>query len=241
MENQVMASIPPTQVSADISPIGMIMAAVNGQADLDKVAKLLEIQERWEANEARKAYHRAMSAFKQNPPVIDKNKKVAYGNTKYNHASLDNVVAKITAELSKHGLSASWTTHQNGVISVTCRITHELGHSEETTLTASADKTGAKNDIQALGSTISYLQRYSILSVCGLATTDCPIDTDGITSKDNITADQLVTIRNLLKENNRPEAKLAEFLKVDKLEDARSVDYEKAIKAISAVKPKETK
>src|SRR3990167_3159724 len=143
------------------SPAQMIEIAVKSGANLDQLEKLLTLQERWEANEAKKAYHRAMAEFKQNPPEIAKDKKVAFGNTKYNHASLANVVRKITKELSKHGLSASWSTQQNGQIIVTCKITHVLGHSEETSLSAPADSSGSKNSIQAIGSTITYLERYA--------------------------------------------------------------------------------
>ena len=163
------------------SPAEMIRMAVLGGADLDKLEKLLTLQERWEANEAKKAYHKAMADFKANPPKIDKDKKVGYstqkGNVGYSHASLANVTDKISTELSKHGLSASWTTKQNGQVTVTCKITHVKGHSEETTLSAPSDMTGSKNAIQAIGSTITYLERYTILALTGLATHD--MDDDG--------------------------------------------------------------
>ena len=163
------------------SPAAMIRMAVEGKADLDKLEKLLNLQERFEANEARKAYHAAMAEFKANPPKIGKDKKVSFatsvGKTSYNHASLYNVVEKISVELSKHGLSASWSTKQNGAIMVTCKITHIKGHSEETTLSASADNSGSKNAIQAIGSTITYLERYTLLALTGLATYE--MDDDG--------------------------------------------------------------
>lgn len=170
------------------SPADMIRLAVGGGVDLDKLAKLLDLQEKWESNEARKAYHRAMSEFKANPIEILKDKKVGYesktgGRVGYTHASLANVVRKVTKELSKYGLSASWRTAQNGQISVTCKITHVMGHSEETTLSAPSDTSGSKNAIQAIGSTISYLERYTLLAALGLATADQ--DDDGrATSKD---------------------------------------------------------
>jgi len=189
-------------VARDNSPAEMIRMAVSGGADLEDLEKLLTLQERWEKNEARKAYHKAMSEFKENPPKINKDKTVKYKEVKYNHASLANVVEKITAELSKHGLSASWSTQQNGAITVTCRITHVLGHSEETTLRAGADTTGSKNSIQAIGSTVTYLQRYTLLSALGLATYDQ--DDDGKVStkpevdipkgKDEVDADPIPEI-----------------------------------------------
>src|SRR3990167_5135507 len=152
------------------SPAEMIRIAVSGKANLEQLKGLLDLQERFEATQAKKAYHSAMAAFKANPPKINKDKKVSYaaggGRTTYNHASLANVTDKINAELSKYGLSASWITKQETTsISVTCKITHVRGHSEETTLSAGADNTGSKNAIQAIGSTISYLERYTLLAL----------------------------------------------------------------------------
>lgn len=218
------------------SPAEMIREAVTGGADLEKLEKLLALQERWEANEARKAYHEAMSDFKANPPKIIKNRKVAYDKTKYNYASLAKVASEINRELSKYGLNASWKTSTNGHISVTCRITHIMGHSEETTLTADADKTGSKNSIQAMGSTISYLERYTILALTGLATEEQ--DDDGISSEPKISNEQLSTLRDILIElgDESKEGAFAKYLGVEKLADLRAVDYKKAVAALDAKK-----
>jgi hypothetical protein len=160
------------KVEVKVSPSALIELAISKGTDLEKLEKLLTLQERYDAMEANKAYNKAMSEFKAHPPKIDKDKTVSYGNTKYNHASLANVTEKINGELSKYGLSASWSVKQNGTISVTCKITHVKGHSEETTLTAASDTSGSKNAIQAIGSTVSYLSRYTLLCVTGLATYD---------------------------------------------------------------------
>lgn len=239
------------QEVAQKSPAEMIQFAVQNGADLDKLEKLLELQERWEAGEAKKAYHRAMAQFKANPPKIDKDRTVEFdtsrGKTKYNHATLGNVTEKISAELSKYGLSASWTTKQNGQIQVTCRITHEKGHSEETTLSAPADVSGSKNPIQAIGSTITYLERYSLLALTGLATYDQ--DDDGVGSAqipadvEYITDKQLNIIRDLLIELGieKNESKFAKFLKVDSLEKLPASKYKQAISVLEAKKAKAQK
>jgi len=153
------------------------LVAADGNMDVVKLKELLDVQERWEAIEAKKAYVQAMSDFKANPPEILKDKNVHYqtskGATNYKHATLHNVTTKINAELSKHGLTASWLTSQeNGSIKVTCKITHIMGHSEETCLSAPPDATGSKNVIQAIGSTVTYLERYTLLALTGLATYD---------------------------------------------------------------------
>ena len=219
-----------------VSPSALIELAVSKGADLEKLEKLLALQERYEATEARKAFNKAIADFKANPPEIDKDKTVQYGNTKYNHASLYNVTEKINSELSKHGLSASWSVKQNGIISVTCKITHTRGHSEETTLSAPSDTSGSKNAIQAIGSTITYLQRYSLLSLTGLATYDQ--DDDGQASEvvEYIDDKQLSELTCLIDESGADKVKFLAYLKIDDLAKLPKADFAKAKLALIAKK-----
>lgn len=217
------------------TPADLISRAVESGADLDKLEKLLALQERWEANEARKAYHQAMSDFKANPPKINKDKKVGYSTDKgkvgYSHASLYNVTEKINKELSKYGLSASWTTKQEAGITVTCKITHSKGHSEQTSLTAAPDATGSKNSIQAIGSTISYLCRYSLLCLTGLATTDQ--DDDGKSATvEFINEKQLSTILDYISDKGVNIEKFCKYLNIESIEKMPVTEYEKSIKAL---------
>jgi len=165
-ENEIVKSEPQ-------SPMEMMKIAMAGGADLGQLEKMLTLQERWDANEAKKAYHLAMAEFKKQPPQINKDKTVKYSGTHYSHASLGNVTEKINAALGEHGLTSSWkTTQESNIITVTCSITHKMGHSESTALSSPPDNSGKKNPIQAMGSAISYLQRYTLLSLTGLATQD---------------------------------------------------------------------
>ena len=187
-----------TETVSPLASAASLMAA-NNDLDVTKLKELLELQERYEANQAKKAYSAAMTAFKAKPPEIVKDKTVSYGQTTYNHASLGNVTSCINKALSKHGLSASWLTGQSeGGIQVTCRISHILGHSESTSLSAPPDDSGKKNKIQQISSTITYLERYTLLALTGLATYE---DDDGKKGADNPspkpvkpTADELKTI-----------------------------------------------
>jgi len=219
------------------SPSEMMMAAIDKGADLDKLEKLMQLQERWEANNARKAYHEAMTAFKSNPPEIEKDKKVSYGQTHYNHASLSNVTNKINSALSDHGLSVSWTTKQEGNgVTVTCRISHVLGHYEETSLTAELDTSGAKNKIQALGSTVSYLERYSVLALCGLATQE--MDNDGQGEIKYIDDNQQSTINGIIEDKKVELPKFIKFMGADSVAEIKAADYRKAIEALKAAQGK---
>lgn len=152
----------------------IIDRAANDPAfDVAKLQALLDVKKQWEADEARKAFVVAMAAFKASAPTITKNKQVSFattkGKTEYKHATLDNVCDVVIPALSKHGFTHRWETSQEGAIAVTCIITHSLGHSERTTLRAASDDSGGKNAIQAIGSTVTYLQRYTLLEAVGLA------------------------------------------------------------------------
>ena len=166
-----------------ITPPQMLALAVERGADISQLEKLMDLQERWEAGEAKKAFVSAMSEFKANPPKINKNRSVEFGTTKYKHASLGHVCDQIGGGLGVVGISYRWLTNQDdkGVIRVTCILTHQRGHSEETALRSNPDQSGGKNSIQAIGSTVTYLQRYTLLAATGMATDEQ--DDDGANSE----------------------------------------------------------
>ena len=165
------------------TPMLMLQMAIQQGADLEKMTKLMDLQERWEANEARKAFTAAMTEFKQNPPRIVKDKQVAFGQTKYKHAELDQVSEVIGEALCRVGITHRWNVEQTDLqIKVTCVLTHSQGHSEQVSISAPPDSSGQKNAIQGIASAVSYLQRYTLLAASGTATGEG--DNDGRTVSD---------------------------------------------------------
>lgn len=170
------------------TPMQMIALAISQNADIEKLAKLMDLQERWEKNEARKAFVQAMADFKANPPRLEKVKHVQFssksGNTvDYHYAPLDYVNKQLNEALSKHGLSFRWNVQQvEGApcpIQVTCILQHSQGHTESVTMSAAIHDDQRMNAIQRLGATVSYLQRYTLLSATGLATEGMDTDAAG--------------------------------------------------------------
>lgn len=162
---------------APITPMALIQRAQDSGASIEQMQQLFELQIRYEENEARKAYHKAIAEFKKEDIKIVKDSRVNFtsskGTTDYMHETLGNVIAQVTEPMSRHGLSHSFDVRQNGnLITVTCRISHCLGHSEQVEMSAAPDQTGNKNSIQQIGSTVSYLQRYTLKSILGLASYD---------------------------------------------------------------------
>jgi hypothetical protein len=189
--HQIIEARPAAIVAAPSNPASVLVYAMEKGADMAQIEKLLELQMRWEADQARKAYVADMADFKKQPPTIVKDKLVQYSGTSYTHATLGNVTAAIVAGLAKHGFSHRWDTEQLGAnIIVTCILTHKLGHSERTSLSSGKDDSGKKNNIQQMASAITYLQRYTLLAATGLATHDQG-DDDG-QSADGSAIDKLI-------------------------------------------------
>ncbi len=145
-------------------------AATDEGFSVDKLEKLLDVKERWDAEEARKSYVAALAEFKRAAPTLVKDKKVSFADTKYSHATLGQVATAVAAALAEHGMSHGWSVDQhNGTVTVTCTLTHECGHRENVSMTAPPDDSGKKNAIQRIGSTVTYLERYTLLAITGLA------------------------------------------------------------------------
>ena len=149
----------------------IIELAIEKGAGIEVIERLMALKEREDANIARRAYDAAMAMFKANPPRITKNRHVEFGQTKYDHATLDHITDVITAGLSRVGISHRFEVEQptSEVVKVTCILRHQHGHSESTSLTGPIDKSGSKNPIQSVGSAVTYLQRYTLLAAVGMA------------------------------------------------------------------------
>lgn len=165
----------PTEARVPVAtktPADLLALAVQQNADLDKLERLMALQERWEASQAKKAYDEAFAAFKADAVKVIKSRTVDAGplsGKKY--AELYAVVNAVTPALSAHGLSSSWklTKDDKDWIEVTCYLKHTAGHTESVSMGGPPDAGGAKNAIQARASTVSYLERYTLKAILGVS------------------------------------------------------------------------
>ena len=238
-ENQEVAAVKPMASSA-ITPMQMLQIAVEQNADLDKLQKLMDLHERWEANQARKAFVKALTAFKAEPPTVIKNRSASFtsqrtqGGTSFDYATLDQVSAVIGAALSKHDLTHTWEVQQGdgGDINVTCVLTHEQGHSERVTLRAGPDQSGSKNSIQAIGSTVTYLERYSLLAVTGLAARGQDEDAANVGGGETISAEQKDLLIALMKEVKADTVAFLKYMRVETLDELPASEFDSAARAL---------
>lgn len=163
------------------SPHELLAMAIEKGLDVTSLEKLMDLKERHEANEARKLFFQAFTAFQAQCPDIRKTKEVRFKDTdvkpQYHYAPLADITRQIGKVLKANELSYRWEIKDTGdEMNVTCLISHIDGHTERTTMSAKADTTGSKNAIQARGSAIEYLKRYTLIGALGISTADSDID-----------------------------------------------------------------
>lgn len=229
------------EVNTTVTPMEMLDRALQSNANPETLAKLMELQERWERNQARKSFDAAMASAKAEMPIIIKNREVdfssAKGRTNYRHEDLAEVVRTITPVLGRFGLSHRFraTSNVNEPVTVTCIISHRDGHFEENTLCAGRDDSGNKNSIQQIGSTITYLQRMTLKAALGLAASE---DDDGSKSgeieQDYINSDQLAKLVALAEEVGADKAKFCKYLKVGSLAEIPASNFAHAVSLLEA-------
>lgn len=230
-----------------LTPMEMLSRAVENGQSIDVLDKLMGLQERYEANLGRKAFDEAMAAASAEIPVIVKTREVDFTNksgqrTNYRYEDLATIAMTVNPILSKHGLSYRFRTTSlpNEPIVVTCIVSHRMGYSEENTLSAPRDESGNKNGIQAIGSTLTYLQRMTLKAALGLA---AAADDDGKSSEaqtenDPISDEQLATIQKKIDATGADTERLCKYFKIDALPDIRKSEYANVIAAIDAAAKK---
>jgi hypothetical protein len=159
------------------TPATLLSQAIEKGLDVESLSKLMDLQERYQAGQARKLFFEAFTEFQSKCPDIRKTKEVNFGQTKYSFAPLADICRQIGKTLKDSGLSYRWEIQDNPTeLKVTCLVSHLEGHTEQTTMQAAPDTSGAKNAIQARGSAIEYLKRYTLIGALGLSTADSDID-----------------------------------------------------------------
>jgi hypothetical protein len=206
----------------------------------ERINQAFDFYQRMKDQAARQAFDAAMADAKAEIPPIVKNRKVSYGTgeakTEYSHEDLAGIATIVDPILSKHGLSYRFRTSSkpNEPVMVTCVVAHRLGHFEENTLTAAPDGTGKKNGIQAIGSTLTYLQRYSLKSALGLS---AALDDDGKAAGADpedgpISEEQLAELIALADEVGADKAKFCKFAKINSFAEIVKSRFEDAKKAL---------
>ncbi|MCK5444700.1 MAG: ERF family protein [Rhodospirillaceae bacterium] len=218
---------------APITPMQLLEQATANGADVGQLTAIMDLQERWEAGEAQKKYTAAMALFQADCPFIT---KVREGHNS-SYANLADTLQQIKGLMKTHGFVHSWKTDQiDGILTVSCCVTHIGGHKEFASMSAGADNSGSKNAVQAIGSTNTYLQRYTLFSVLGLASRDQDDDANSAISHEAISLDQETSIIALIEETGIDKAKFLAWAKAETVGDILASNYDKVHQELNSKK-----
>ncbi len=216
---------------------------ISEKVDSEKLSMLIDFFGRQKAIEEKKSFLHAMNEFKKAAPKITKDGVVDFvtknGQRKtYNHTTLAHIEEKIQGLLAENFLSYCWNVDQlESQIKVTCILSHVDGHSEKVSMKANSDLSGNKNAIQAIGSTISYLERYTLLAALGLSTGEdddngdsyqAPSQNNQSNNSNFISPKQFEELNQLLDSCGADKVKFCNVLNVQSLNQLNVADYMKA-------------
>jgi hypothetical protein len=175
--------------------------------------------------------------------VENASKNAANPHFKSKYADLAEVLNTVRPVFSRHGLSVLQSTEfDTGIVSVTTAISHASGGY----VTSRASCVPAKSDAQGVGSATTYLRRYSLAAMAGVAQED----DDGNAAAHNrparpvaqavnptpITTDQAAELADLMRSTHTVAVDFLRWLNagVDSIADLPSVHYKRAKAALES-------
>lgn len=146
-------------------------AAADPNVDIDKLERLLQMQERVMDRNAKAEFTAALAKMQPLLPVVGERGGITdrTGKIQSTYALWEDINDAIKPILTEHGFALSFKTRQEGERIVTTGIlSHVGGHCEQTELGLPVDISGNKNAVQAVGSSTSYGKRYTALALLNI-------------------------------------------------------------------------
>lgn len=170
----VEAQASPPAVQQEAQPLTVLniiaAAARDPSVDVAKLEALLRLQREVEEVEARREFNRALHEVQAKLPQVAKNGTISLrdrdGNDKGSipFAKWEDVDAILRPIYSAHGFSLSFDTMprpgDGGGAIIVGTLQHTAGHSRTASLPLPLDSGPGRNNLQAMGSTLSYGKRY---------------------------------------------------------------------------------
>jgi len=179
-------AVQPAAPAADTS-LALVVErlASNPGVDVEKLERVIALQERILRFNAEAAFNGAFSEMQGDLPEIDeKGQILVKGTLRSTYAKLEDIHEAVKPVLKKHGFAirhrTEWPSDRPGIIRIVGILTHRQGYSAESVFEAPMDRSEYRTDIQSMGSTVSYGRRYTTLDVLNIVTR--AQDNDGATA-----------------------------------------------------------
>lgn len=236
-QTAIVQRTPPSPPVSDTAAIIQMIerVALNPNADIDKMERLLQMQERVFERNARAAYTEALAAMQQELPVINERGGIKNntGKIQSTYALWEDINEAIKPVLAKFGFALTFRTGEdNSRITVTGILSHKDGHREETTMYLPTDTSGSKNAVQAIGSSTSYGKRYTAAALLNLTSRGEDNDAKGAMGE-LLSPKQLETVRDLITTTGANQIKFCKYMNVLAIEEIAAAQFEAAVAALN--------
>src|SRR5215471_8497166 len=241
---------PPDGTSTVLALIERV--ALDPRAAVEKLECVMAMYERLKAKEAELAHNAAkgrilkklggIKIVKNRPVVceIEKGKPQKGSYAAFKYAPLEEIDKHLRPLLVEEDMDLSYSDEpqEDGRILIRGRLKHlPSGHYEDSIMPAPLDTTGGKSEVQAVGSTNSFLRRYVLCNLFNIVVVGDDDDGTGGT----IDEAQTKAILDLIKKA-KAGPKLLKYMKAQSIEEAGSLeaaiatiaacDYRKAISTL---------
>jgi len=208
-------------------------AAANPAVDVEKLERLLNMQERILSKKAEIAFNAAFAEMQSEMPEVTQNGEIKVnGQVRSKYAKFEDINEAVKPVLRSHGFAITFKTKtKKDSVTVTGILMHKDGHRETTDMMLEADTSGSKNGVQSIGSSVSYAKRY-VLSALLNITTRGEDDNGARGAKQFITEAQVADLQALAQEVKADLPAFLKYMRIDKIENLPASMYSNAVKAL---------
>lgn len=214
-DDQALAIIDPP-LPPPSSLINVIAQAVHDPSvDVGKMQALIDMQRQVMADQAKQSFGIALHAAQREMPRVFKLGTIDTGKGIMKFARWQDVDAGLRPIMERHGFALSFTSasREGGGATVTATLHHIDGHSMPSDLSLPLDTGPGRNNLQALGSTISYAKRYLAEMLFNIVRQDEDNDGNGAPDRpEYLTDPEIVELRALMKRSNTEEKRFVAFV-----------------------------
>lgn len=225
------------QPSKNVEIGELLRSAVDKNLPVESMEKLVSLYERMADRMAVGEFNTAFALFKRDCPEIRKVKKAKITTKEgirfeYDFAPLEEICRVIDPVCAQHGFAYSWDSAiEDGKMAATCTLVHSGGHSRTSRFACPTESRSGMSEQQKHAGALSFAKRQSLTSVLGLCTVDPDIDGAGV---ETISEKEVADLTSLITEVGADLGRFLKFCGVDSLEEIRSADYSRAVKALEA-------
>lgn len=214
-------------------------AASDPRVDPSKMMSLLDVQERMMNKKAQMEFDADFAKLQAALPRITKDAKIMHsGKLIASYATYDQIDAVIRPLLIEHGFGLRYNSQPNGnTIIIAATLSHKGGHSITDQIPLGIDASGAKNNVQGVGSTIAYGKRYLVGMLLNLVFEG--EDDDGKKSGfQPMTDEQAAILKDLVRETNTDVQRFLStmFTGVKSIDDIPAADYQRTYNTLNTKK-----